>query len=238
MSHYDHPDFFTAYAHMSRSLQGLSGAGEWPQLEKLFPDVAGQSVLDLGCGYGWHCRYAAEHGAKSVLGIDQSALMIARAKELTADACISYRICDLLSYAYPANAFDLVVSNLALHYVEDLAAVYRRIHQTLRPGGVFLMNIEHPTFTAGVHQQFAADGTWPVDRYFEPGERQVDFLGYRITKYHHTLTQVLNGLLCAGFCLKAVEEAVPPQAWRERMPEEMRRPMMLLVKAEKPLGAI
>ena len=120
-----------------------------------------------------------------------------------------------------------------LHYVEDLDAVYRRIHRTLRSGGVFLMNIEHPTFTAGVGQQFSPDGAWPVDNYFYPGERQTTFLGYAVQKQHHTLTQILMGLLNAGFMLEAVEEAMPPEEWQTAMPEEMRRPMMLLVRARK-----
>ena len=158
MNHYDNPGFFAAYAQMSRSQQGLSGAGEWHQLEPLFPDLAGKDVLDLGCGYGWHCKYAADHGAASVLGIDMSKKMIAEAVKRNAADCITYRVCSLLDYDYPANTYDLVISNLVLHYIENLDVVYRRVYDTLRPGGVFLMNIEHPTFTAGVHQQFAADG--------------------------------------------------------------------------------
>ncbi len=233
MNHYDSPDFFAAYAQMPRSQQGLSGAGEWHQLEPLFPDLAGKDVLDLGCGYGWHCKYAADQGARSVLGIDQSTLMITEATKRNAADSITYRVCSLLDYEYPAAAYDLVVSNLVLHYVEDLDFVYRRIHETLRPGGVFLMNIEHPTFTAGVNQQFAQDGTWPVNNYYYPGQRQTDFLGHSITKYHHTLTQILSGLLSTGFRIEAVEEAMPPEEWRSFMPEEMRRPMMLLVKGAK-----
>ncbi len=233
MNHYDNPEFFAAYAQMSRSQQGLSGAGEWHQLQPLFPDLTGKDVLDLGCGYGWHCKYAADHGARSVLGIDQSELMVTEARKRNAADNITYRVCSLLDYEYPAAAYDLVVSNLVLHYVEDLDFVYRRIHETLRPGSVFLMNIEHPTFTAGVNQQFAADGTWPVDNYYYPGQRQTEFLGHAIAKYHHMLTQILNGLIQAGFSLEAVEEAMPPEEWRELMPDEMRRPMMLLVKAAK-----
>ena len=233
MNHYDNPEFFAAYAQMSRSQQGLDGAGEWHQLEPLFPDMTGRDVLDLGCGYGWHCKYAADHGAGSVLGIDQSEMMIAEAKKRNAHEQIDYRVCSLQEYEYPAAAFDLIVSNLVLHYVEDLDAVYRRIYETLRPSGVFLMNIEHPTFTAGVNQQFAKDGTWPVDDYYYPGLRKTDFLGHEITKYHHTLTQILGGLLNAGFRIEAVEEAMPPEEWRAVMPDEMRRPMMLLVKAVK-----
>lgn len=233
MNHYDHPEFFSAYAQMGRSQAGLTGAGEWHQMELLFPDTRGKDVLDLGCGYGWHCKYAADHGARSVMGIDLSEKMISEARKRNHHECIDYRVSNLLEWDYLTSAFDVVVSNLVLHYVEDLDEVYRCIHQTLRPGGIFLMNIEHPVFTAGVKQQFAKDGTWPVDDYYYPGKRQTDFLGHRITKYHHTLTQILNGLICAGFCLEAVEEAMPPKEWRAVMPDEMRRPMMLLVKAVK-----
>ena len=33
--------------------------------------------------------------------------------------------------------------------------------------------------------------------------------------------------------IEAVEEAEPPIEWRDQMPEEMKRPMMLLVRARK-----
>lgn len=233
MNQYDNPAFFAEYARMSRSQYGLEGAGEWHQLEPLFPIVSGKTVLDLGCGYGWHCKFAADHGAAQVLGIDQSSLMIQEAMRRNADTNIEYRVCCIHDYDYPADACDLVISNLVLHYIEDLEAVYRLIHRTLKPGGIFLFNIEHPTFTAGVRQQFAPDGSWPVTDYYYPGARTTDFLGYEVTKYHHTLTQILNGLLRIGFVIEAVEEAMPPEQWRDQMPEEMKRPMMLLVRARK-----
>ena len=233
MNHYDNPEFFAAYAQMYRSQVGLVGAGEWHQLQPLFPDVQGKDVLDLGCGYGWHCKYAADMGARRVTGIDLSEKMIAEAQKRNSHERIDYHVASLLDWNYQPSAYDVVVSNLVLHYVEDLDVVYHRIYEMLRPGGVFLMNIEHPTFTAGVNQQFSVDGTWPVDNYYYPGLRQTDFLGHRIIKYHHTLTQILGGLIKAGFSLEAVEEAMPPEEWREMMPEEMRRPMMLLVKAVK-----
>lgn len=87
---YDDMDFFDQYAKMSRSRQGLSGAGEWYQFKALFPDLSGKSVLDLGCGYGWHCKYAVECGAKQVLGIDLSEKMIREANEKNADPKIIY----------------------------------------------------------------------------------------------------------------------------------------------------
>ena len=59
---YDDAAFFQEYAKMTRSRQGLAGAGEWRQFRRMFPPLEGKSVLDLGCGYGWHCRYAVEQG--------------------------------------------------------------------------------------------------------------------------------------------------------------------------------
>ena len=233
MMDYNDPDFFAAYASMDRSRYGLEAAGEWPQMKKLFPEVKGKDVLDLGCGYGWHCRYAVEQGAAHVTGIDRSSRMIEEAKRRNVEDRIRYQICSVQDFAFPENTYSLVISNLVLHYVEDLEPVYARIYRTLLPGGVFLMNIEHPSFTAGRRQEFAPDGSWPVVDYFYPGERQTVFLGHTVTKYHHTLTQILMGLIRTGFRLTAVEEVMPPEAWRAAMPEEMQRPMMLLVRAEK-----
>lgn len=237
---YDNEVFFQQYAQMERSKKGLSGAGEWHQLRPLFPPVEGLRVLDLGCGYGWHCRFAAEQGAAQVLGIDLSEKMLEEARVKNACPQITYRRCGIMEYEYPEAAWDLVISNLALHYVEDLCQAFRLIGRTLEVGGWFLLNIEHPTFTAGVKQNWicSPEGEplyWPVDNYFLPGERHTEFLGCEVVKYHHTLTQILNGLLQAGFILTAVEEAQPPKEMLSLpgMMDELRRPMMLLVKAKK-----
>lgn len=76
---YDDERFFGQYSQMSRSVQGLRGAGEWHELKKMLPDFNGKRVLDLGCGFGWHCRYAIERGATFALGIDLSGKMLDKA---------------------------------------------------------------------------------------------------------------------------------------------------------------
>lgn len=239
---YNDEKFFNEYAKMSRSKQGLDGAGEWHQLKLLFPKLEGKTVLDLGCGYGWHCKFAVEQGAIKVLGLDLSSKMIEEAKVRNFHKNIFYEVCRLQEYAYPNDTWDCVISNLVLHYIADLDSIFQKVYRTLKTGGVFLFNIEHPVFTAGVGQDWIYNEEnpnqpkyWPVDNYFMSGERKTHFLGCDVVKQHHTLTQILMGLLQQGFVIEAVEEAQPPKEMMHiaGMADELRRPMMLLVKARK-----
>lgn len=233
---YDEDTFFTNYANMERS-QGLEHAGEWKQLQTLFPDVSNQRVLDLGCGMGWHARYFVDHGARFVLALDLSENMLAKARALHRSPKIEYRQADLSSFSIEGS-FDFVFANLCLHYLDDLSTLFRQVYATLEKGGVFLFNIEHPVFTAGDQQWIGEDTNhpvWKVDAYFQEGARKTRFLDCEVVKYHHTLTTLLNGLLQTGFTLEAVEEVVPSSKLLDPKTYalEMRRPMMLLVKARK-----
>ena len=95
--------------------------------------------------------------------------------------------------------------------------------------------------TAGAGQDWVYDESgaplyWPVDDYYRPGARVTHFLGCEVTKQHHTLTQIVQGVLRQGFTLTALEEAQPPEEMMDipGMTDELRRPMMLLIRAEKP----
>ncbi len=240
INHYDDETFFDAYAKMQRSQYGLSCAGEWYLLENMLPEIKDKQILDLGCGYGWHSQYFVDCGANKVIAIDCSKKMIETAKTKHTHPKIEYYICNLEEYNYPTNTFDMVFSNLVLHYVEDLTAVYRKVYQTLKPNGEFIFNIEHPVFTAGINQDwiYNAQGDieyWAIDMYYYSNKRNTQFLGCDIQKYHHTLTQIINELIVCGFVIETIQEVCPNEEMLKQpdMIHEMRRPMMLLVKARK-----
>lgn len=237
---YDHLDFFKKYSEMDRSRYGLQGAGEWSELQKILPDFRQKRVLDLGCGYGWHCKYAADKGARSVVGTDISHNMLEAATRINAATAIEYRCEAMEDLTYPEETFDIVMSSLAFHYVQDYVPLVRKINRWLTKGGVLVFSVEHPVFTAYGSQDwyYDQDGKilhFPVDNYYYEGKRNAQFLGEEVTKYHRTLTTYVNTLLQNGFMLQHFIEPQPPESMMQMpgMKEEMRRPMMLLVSAQK-----
>lgn len=234
---YDNPEFFTKYSQMTRSLKGLAGAGEWETLEKMLPDFQGKRVLDLGCGFGWHCQYAIEHGASAVTGVDLSEKMLEVAREKTS-AEIRYIRTPVEEAAFPANSFEVVVSSLTFHYLVSFEDIARKVYNWLTSGGDFVFSVEHPIFTAQGSQDFTRDAEgnplfFPVDNYFYEGQRDTTFLGEKVTKYHKTLTTYISALLQAGFTITGVVEPQPPEHMVAGMKDELRRPMMLIISARK-----
>lgn len=237
---YDNALFFEKYSQMERSKKGLSGAGEWSELKKLLPDFKGKRVLDLGCGYGWHCIYAAENGADFVLGTDISEKMLQEAREKTKFDNVAYEQRAMEDLDCGGECYDVVISSLAFHYIEDFKTLAAKIYEWLAPGGHFVFSVEHPVFTAYGTQDwyYGEDGEilhYPVDHYYYEGKRQAVFLGEPVIKYHRTLTTYLDTLLNSGFTLRHIVEPQPPEELMDvpGMKDEMRRPMMLLVSAVK-----
>lgn len=237
---YDNPDFFANYAQLGRSVHGLDGAAEWPALQAMLPNMHGVRVVDLGCGYGWFCRWAAEQGARSVLGLDVSQKMLERARATTGDARIQYAQADLEQLALPECSVDLVYSSLTLHYLKDLPGLLAAAHKALVPGGHLVFSIEHPIFMAARHADWVTtkDGrkTWPVDSYQREGERVTNWLADGVVKQHRTLGTLLNAVIDAGFTLAHIEDWGPTAQQLATVPalaDEVERPMLLLVGAHR-----
>lgn len=236
---YDNEGFFAGYAKLPRSVEGLDGAPEWPTLRAMLPKLDGLRVIDLGCGFGWFCRFAREAGAGHVTGFDVSEKMLARARE-TSDAAITYRQADLEALTLPAGSLDLVYSSLALHYLANLDHLMAEVHRALVPGGSLVFSVEHPMYTAPGHPGWSRDPdgrlAWPVNRYFEQGERSTDWLAKGVIKQHRTLATYLNLLLRLGFTLNRVEEWGPTPAEVAAHPDWAgtdERPSFLLVSARR-----
>lgn len=238
---YDEAEFFSGYSQLPRSIHGLDGAAEWPTLRELVPSVAGRRVVDLGCGFGWFCRWAADEGAAEVLGVDLSANMLERARRDTAQPQVRYERHDLEQLALAPASFDLAYSSLTFHYLVDLAGVFRTVRTALVPGSAFVFSVEHPIFMAPSHAAFVdgpeAAPVWPLDRYLDEGPRVTDWLAPGVVKQHRTIGTYVDLLRDAGFVLDRLVEWGPSDAQVAATPEwrvEQERPPFLLVAAHLP----
>ncbi len=210
-------------------------------LKALLPDLREKTVLDLGCGFGWHCRYARAQQAKSVIGVDLSEKTLQKAQEKTNDPFITYLKKPIEDIHFSASQFDVIISSLAIHYVQSFEALYKKLYAYLKPNGSFIFSVEHPLFTSRHEQNwyFDKDGNrlhWAVDHYQTEGIRETSFLTQNVIKYHRTLSTYINVLIQAGFRVSAVEEPMPSEEMLKNIPEmrdELRRPMFLIISAEK-----
>src|SRR5262249_51695724 len=179
----------------------------------------------LGCGAGQLARYLATRGADEVLGVDLSERMLALARAQWAHERVTYVRGAVEDVMFSAGRFDLVVSSLVLHYVDDYRALVARVVEWLTSGGHLVYSSEHPIYTA----RLPGDGwvlddagqrtRWAVDRYSDEGAREENWFVSGVRKVHRTMATLINGLVDAGLVVERVIEPVPSKEWLERHPE-------------------
>jgi trans-aconitate 2-methyltransferase len=169
-------------------------------------DVARPRVADLGCGTGELTSEAhAALAARETIGVDNSAAMLAKAAALRVDG-LSFREGDIAEFG-EGERFDVILSNAALHWVDDHERVLTRWRDALTDGGQLAVqmptNADHPSHVlarevAGEEPFVSAfDGEPPVDpvlRVRPPEEYSalLDRLGFerqhvRLQVYPHRL---------------------------------------------------
>lgn len=233
---YDNEAFFSSYSQIRRSLLGLEGAAEWPALRAMLPDVGGLRILDLGCGFGAFDRWALENGAHSAVAVDLSDRMLAEARRRSANLPIQYRQADLEQYEPDADAFDLVYSGLAIHYLTDFDLFCRRVRLALGDRGHFVFTTEHPLYSARTEPEWTTNAAGrriaTVTDYNREGPRSLPWLGNDVVKYHRTIATLLMTLQRHGLMLEAIDEWGPTPAELAENPgyeDSVIRPMLLLV---------
>jgi len=220
---YDDESFFAAYARLPRSVDGLNGAPEWPSVRGMLPSIEKRAVLDLGCGYGWFCRWAATNRAREIVGVDLSERMLERARRDSESMPIEYERADLDELRLTPSSFDLVYSSLAFHYVADLDRLLSEVATAIVPGGSLVFSVEHPIFMAPTRPRFIEDDglmVWPLDRYLTEGRRETDWLVPGVVEFHRTIATYLRELRRVGLAVDeliewgpSAEQVIGTPAW-------------------------
>ena len=188
---------------------------ERPALRVLVGDIAGQRVLDAGCGPGTNIQWLLDQGASAVVGIDFSPNMLAVAQQ-HAGPNVTLQVADMtqpLPFLESAS-FDLVFSSLVVHYIEDQAALFTDLARALRPGGHFIFSTGHPMTereyhpgdyfeTRLVHEQWRGFAAEPID----------------ISFYIRPLSAITEALAQAGFVIERLTEARVVPEYQQINPE-------------------
>jgi len=100
--------------------------------------MAGERIVDVGCGCGAISIALAQKVGRTghVLGIDISAPMLARARQLApADARIDFALADATIYPFDPASFDLLVSRFGVMFFAEPARSFANMRKALRPSG-------------------------------------------------------------------------------------------------------
>ncbi len=141
----DHPDLVV----YRRDFDSKFDVNLWEKGIRDRCDLAGfhgKRILEVGCGFGWDAVGLAMVGNNHVVATDILPSMIDGANECLASARakghtlnIEARVADICSLDEPDGSFDGIFSSEAIEHVHDLAAMFERCHQLLRPGGTVLL---------------------------------------------------------------------------------------------------
>ena len=238
---YDDPHVFAVYSAHRTSGSSPNDLIEGPAVLEVLGPVDGLCVLELGCGDGQFARYLLAEGCAAYTGIDASERMVTLAQQALAGTAGTVHRTRIEQFAAPPASIDLVVSRLALHYVDDLRPVFERAYQALRPGGRLVVSVEHPVITSCDRgwDQRGPRADWLVDDYFVTGRRETAWLGGRVVKFHRTVEQYVALVQAAGFLLERLCEPGPERARFTSEAEFRRRqriPLFLLLAARAPAG--
>ncbi|MDQ0173273.1 class I SAM-dependent DNA methyltransferase [Paenibacillus tundrae] len=234
---YDNEANFEKYMERRRWQENANDTLEKPIMLELIGDVAGKSILDLGCG---DAKFGAEllgaqHQASSYTGVEGSVNMVDAAHESVKGLNAQIKQAFLEDWNDEAQTYDVAISRLAIHYIEDIDSLFRKVYHTLKDGGTFSFSVEHPVITSTL-QPSGTRTNWIVDQYFIEGFREQQWLGGSVKKMHRALESYYIALQKAGFRVEHLRESAPQRQHfvnEETYLRRQRIPLFLLLSAHK-----
>lgn len=201
-------------------------------------------LLDVGTGEGQIARRLIAAGggdAETVVGVDPTTAQTVEAARRGGGPHYVRAPADTLPF--PDNAFDAVLACLVYEHIEAMDASMAETARVLRPGGRFVLMLNHPLL------QTPGSG-WIDDQWLDPPERY-----WRVGPYlqetetveevqkdvfipfvHRPLSRYLNAMVESGFVLQRMIEPAPPEGFltrNESYREAAAIPRLLVLVADK-----
>lgn len=138
--------------------------------------------------------------------------------------------------------FDVIISSLALHYIENFTEVVKNIYKLLCDDGIFIFSQENPLCTC-----HSGGNRWTKDEngnkiylnlanYGVEGERESVWFVDNVKKYHRMFSTIINTLIDAGLHIEKMIEPLPSSellVHHVEYKDLYHKPDFLLIKAKK-----
>lgn len=179
-------------------LQRISGE----RLMACLPNEKFAQVLDAGCGTGAFSRRWRERGSE-VTALDLSAQMLAQAR--SQQTAHHYTQGDIEALPFASRSFDLVWSNLAVQWCDDLRAAIGELYRVARPGGRVAFSTLLADSLPELNQAWQAIDDRPhANRFLSEAAVRAALSGLRATGEVHQISLPFADALSAMRSLKGI----------------------------------
>lgn len=173
---------------------------------KLFPDLCGKKVLDIGCGSGHSLKWCGDNGAVELWGLDISTKQIDNARRfLNENGYVPTLFNSPMESdrGLPKEYFDVVYSIYAIGWTVDLQMTFNNIASYLKKDGVFIFSWDHPLMHCVDvrNDEIVFEGCYLNEDIFSHTQR-----GNPVTVRNRKLSTYINALAKAGFMVERLVE--------------------------------
>ena len=177
-----------------------------------------------------------------MIGIDISEKMLGVAKNQNTLKNVSFIKMSMSDLSPLDDIFDVIVSSLAIHYIENLDKLLIDVYRLLDDKGIFIFSQEHPFTTALLKEpRWSRDSEgnilhYNLTDYSIPGMRKTTWIVDEVVKYHRSFSSIVNSLSDAGFIIEKMLEPLPGTDIMEKYPSYKKyyhKPDFLLIRARK-----
>lgn len=190
---------------------------------KLAGSLRGSRVLFAGCGDGDECRDAVSQGAQ-VEGIDISGKNIEKAIAHSFSGA-NFQTMDILDLSFPKGEFDLVISILAVMYIEDIDKALAGFKQVMKDSGRIILVVPHPLIKMMKYNS--------KENYFLKGKQRETWNGIDRFNYYRLFEDYVDSFTKVGLVINKLLEPEPELSSAEAATETIKYPHFVVFELTK-----